>query len=46
MTAVLVVLSLAIYFAGLLLLKSEQRRHAAIWLAAVGGVALSIVTLP
>jgi hypothetical protein len=43
---VLVVASIAIYVAGLVLLAWEGRRDAAILLAAVGGVALSIVTLP
>ena len=46
MTTVLVVASIAVYVAGLVLLAWEGRRHAAILLAAVGGVALSIVTLP
>jgi hypothetical protein len=46
MTAVFVVGSLALYLAGLVLLAWEGRRHLAILLAAVGGVALSIATLP
>ena len=46
MTSVLVAVSIAIYVAGLVLLAWEGRRHVAILLAAVGGVALSIVTLP
>jgi hypothetical protein len=43
---VLVVASIAVYVAGLVLLAWEGRRDLAILLAAVGGVALSIVTLP
>ena len=43
---VLVVASLLVYVAGLVLLAWEGRRDVAILLAAVGGVALSIVTLP
>jgi hypothetical protein len=43
---VLVVASIAVYVAGLVLLAWEGRRDVAILLAAVGGVALSIVTLP
>ena len=41
-----VVVSLAVYVAGLVLLAWEGRRDLAILLAAVGGVALSIATLP
>jgi hypothetical protein len=43
---VLVVASILVYVAGLVLLAWEGRRDVAILLAAVGGVALSIVTLP
>jgi hypothetical protein len=43
---VLVVASILVYVAGLILLAWEGRRDLAILLAAVGGVALSIVTLP
>jgi len=43
---VLVVASIAVYVAGIVLLAWEGRRDVAILLAAVGGVALSIVTLP
>jgi hypothetical protein len=43
---VLVVASILVYAAGLILLAWEGRRDLAILLAAVGGVALSIVTLP
>ncbi len=43
---VLVVASIAVYVAGLVLLAWEGRRDVAILLAAAGGVALSIVTLP
>jgi hypothetical protein len=43
---VLVVASILVYVAGLVLLAWEGRRDLAILLAAVGGVALSIVTLP
>ena len=46
MGPVLVVASILVYVAGLLLLAWEGRRDLAIGLAAVGGVALSIVTLP
>jgi len=46
MTPVLVVLSIALYVAGLVLLAWEGRRNAAILLAVVGGVGLSIFTLP
>ena len=46
MTAVFVVLSLLAYGAGLVLLAWEKQRDLAILLAAVGGVALSIATLP
>jgi hypothetical protein len=46
MMPVLVVASILVYVAGLLLLAWEGRRDVAILLAAVGGVALSIVTLP
>jgi hypothetical protein len=45
-TAVFVVLSLLVYGSGLVLLAWEGRRDLAILLAAVGGVALSIATLP
>jgi len=43
---VLVVLSVLLYVAGLLLLAREDRRNAAIALAAVGGIGLSVFTLP
>jgi hypothetical protein len=46
MMPVLVVASILVYVAGLVLLAWEGRRDIAILLAAVGGVALSIVTLP
>ena len=46
MGPVLVVASILVYVAGLVLLAWEGRRDLAILLAAVGGVALSIVTLP
>ena len=46
MGPVLVVASILVYVAGLVLLAWEGRRDVAILLAAVGGVALSIVTLP
>ena len=46
MTAIFVVSSLLVYGAGLVLLAWEARRDLAILLAAVGGVALSIATLP
>ena len=46
MMPVLVVASILVYVAGLILLAWEGRRDLAILLAAVGGVALSIVTLP
>ena len=46
MTAVFVVGSLLLYGAGLVLLRWEERRSLGILLAAVGGVALSIATLP
>ncbi len=46
MTLVLLIVSIAIYVAGLVLLAWEGRRAAAILLAAVGGVGLSIFTLP
>jgi hypothetical protein len=45
-TPVLVVTSIALYVAGLVLLAWEGRRSAAIALAAVGAVGLSIFTLP
>jgi hypothetical protein len=45
-SAVFVICSLAVYAAGLVLLAWEGRRDLAIALAAVGGVALSIATLP
>jgi hypothetical protein len=45
-SAVFVVSSIVVYLAGLLLLAWEGRRDVAILLAAVGGVALSIATLP
>lgn len=43
---VFVAASLLVYLAGLALLAWEGRRDTAILLAAVGGVALSIATLP
>jgi hypothetical protein len=43
---VLLVLSIAIYVAGCVLLAWEGRRDAAVLLAIVGGVGLSIFTLP
>ena len=46
MSAVFVVCSIAVYATGLVLLAWEGRRDLAILLAAVGGVALSIATLP
>ncbi len=46
MTPVLVVASIVLYVAGLVLLAWEGRRDAAIALAAVGGIGLSIFTLP
>ena len=46
MSALFVIVSLAVYVAGLVLLAWEGRRDLAILLAAVGGVALSIATLP
>jgi hypothetical protein len=45
-TPVLVVISIALYLAGLVLLAWEGRRDAAIVLAAVGGLGLSVFTLP
>jgi hypothetical protein len=45
-SAVFVIGSLLVYGAGVVLLAWEGRRHLAIVLAAVGGVALSIATLP
>jgi hypothetical protein len=45
-TPVLVVVSILLYVAGLVLLAWEGRRDAAIALAAVGGVGLSVFTLP
>jgi len=45
-TPVLIVTSIALYVAGLVLLAWEGRRQAAIVLAAVGGIGLSIFTLP
>jgi hypothetical protein len=45
-TPVLVVTSIALYVAGLVLLAWEGRRNAAILLAAVGGIGLSVFTLP
>jgi hypothetical protein len=45
-TPVLVVLSLLVYAAGLVLLAWEGRRSAAIALAALGGIGLSVFTLP
>jgi hypothetical protein len=45
-SAAFVVISLVVYVAGLVLLAWEGRRDLAILLAAVGGVALSIATLP
>ena len=46
MTPVFVVISIALYLAGLVLLAWEGRRDAAIVLAAVGGLGLSVFTLP
>ena len=46
MSALFVIVSLAVYAAGLVLLAGEGRRDLAILLAAAGGVALSIATLP
>jgi hypothetical protein len=46
MTSVLVVLSIMLYAAGLVLLAWEGRRNVAIALAAIGGIGLSIFTLP
>ena len=46
MTPVLVVLSIMLYVAGCILLAWEGRRNAAILLAVVGGVGLSVFTLP
>ena len=46
MSAVFVIVSILVYGAGLVLLAWEGRRDLAILLAAVGGVALSIATLP
>lgn len=46
MTPVLVVLSIALYVAGCILLAWEGRRDAAILLAMVGGAGLSVFTLP
>jgi len=45
-SAVFVIVSILVYGAGLVLLAWEGRRHLAILLAAAGGVALSIATLP
>jgi hypothetical protein len=45
-SALFVIVSLAVYAAGLVLLAWEGRRDLAILLAAAGGVALSIATLP
>jgi uncharacterized membrane protein YraQ (UPF0718 family) len=45
-SAVFVAGAIAVYLAGLVLLAWEGRRDLAILLAAVGGVALSIATLP
>jgi len=45
-STVFVVTSIVVYVAGLLLLAWEGRRDLAILIAAVGGVALSIATLP
>ena len=45
MTPLFVVVSIALYVAGLVC-RVEGRRDAAILLAAVGGVGLSIFTLP
>ena len=42
----LLVVSIAVYVAGLVLLAWEGRRDTAVLLAAVGGVGLSIFTLP
>ena len=46
MTAVLVVISILLYGTGLVLLAWEGRRDAAIALAALGGLGLSVFTLP
>ena len=46
MTLVLLVLSIAIYVAGCVMLAWEGRRDAAVLLAVVGGVGLSIFTMP
>ena len=46
MSTLFVVCSIVVYAAGLVLLAWEGRRDLAILLAAVGGVALSIATLP
>ncbi len=45
-TLVLLVLSIAIYVAGCVMLAWEGRRDAAVLLAVVGGVGLSIFTMP
>jgi hypothetical protein len=45
-TPALVVVSILLYAAGLVLLAWEGRRDAAIALAALGGVGLSVFTLP
>ena len=45
-TLVLLVLSIAIYVAGCVLLAWEGRRDVAVLLAAVGGVGLSVFTMP
>ena len=46
MTPVLLVLSIATYVAGCLLLAWEGRRNAAVLMAVVGGIGLSVFTLP
>jgi hypothetical protein len=45
-TPVLLVVSIAVYVAGCVLLAWQGRRDVAVLLAAVGGVGLSIFTLP
>jgi hypothetical protein len=45
-TLVLLVLSISVYVAGCVLLAWEGRRDAAVLLAVVGGLGLSIFTLP
>ena len=46
MTAAAVALSLAVYVAGLVLLRTPARRAAGVVLAAAGGVGLAVSTLP